>query len=309
MPFWRHACPARGGRILQDQYVIRDYELHGKQIFVFKEHNLAPQAWRQCRPLHGAPPALLTFDHHTDTHLAFLRHMHQQRGGMTPIPWEECVGLANALTSGFRDAENLEQAVQLLRNDEHIDFAIRAGILSHAYVISHDTNPQFEIRSVEYQRWFEEKIRPENLMRGVVPPRPEDRTYHMPSNNILSLGNDHFSKMGIYTEEDRQALALDDRNLAIRMAEIGRIDRALFPAGYDFRNNFILDIDLDYFNTQQSIQPRSPAIFFDIIRRSRIITIATEDDFVLDCRLDGETVTAEGLLEQVMQLVDRALQP
>ena len=228
---------------------------------------------------------------------------------MTPIPWQECVGLADALTSDFRDAEDLMQAVQLLHNDEHIDFAIRAGILSHAYVISHDTNPQFEIHSVEYQRWFDEKIRPENLVRGLVPPQPEDRTYHMPSNKILSLGNDHFSDLDIYTEEDRQALALDDRNLAIRMAEISRINGALFLAGYDFRNNFILDIDLDYFNTQQSIQPRSPTTFFDIVRRSRIITIATEDDFVLDCRLDGETVTAECLLEQLMQLMDRALLP
>lgn len=287
---------------------IQEYNVKGKRVFVFEHHNLAPIAWNKCSQKNSLPPALITLDHHTDTHLAFLRHLHSKRGGLASVPFAQCVAEANDACSKIKSESDIKAAVSFLRNDEQIDFAIRSGVVSHAYVISHDTNPQFVMRSEEYKAWFSEKVKPENLFRGIVPHREPDLHYEMPENRIISLGNDHLYEMNIGYEKGRIDLSLEDVNLVARMEEISRINSSLFPgANYDVMDNFILDIDLDYFNTVASIHPNSSSVFYELIRRSQIITVATEDWFVEECRLEGEELNAPYLLEQGMLHIERAM--
>lgn len=252
-------------------------------------------------------PALVTFDHHTDTHLAFLRHMHRDKDILESIPEHERVAEANRLCSLVKNKRDVENSVSLLRNDEQIDFAIRSGLISHAYVISHETNPQFVMRSKEYKEWLSEKVKLENLIRSIVLQRMPDMNYQMPSNRIISLGNDHFHEMDIASYRERIDLSLEDVNLSARMAEVARINQSLFPASnYDVLSNFILDIDLDYFNTAISINPTSSSVFYELIHRSQIITIATEDGFVQECCIEGEVLDVPYLLERLFQHIERA---
>jgi integrase len=65
------------------------------------------------------------------------------------------------------------------------------------------------------------------------------------------------------------------------MAEIARINAALLPGAPAFSDNFILDIDLDYFNTAKSITPDHRSVFYDLIRRCIGITIAMESYYVI----------------------------
>lgn len=45
-------------------------------------------------------------------------------------------------------------------------------------------------------------------------------------------------------------------------------------------NNYILDIDCDYFKTCKSLAPRSPEIFRRLVRGAEMITISRESDWV-----------------------------
>jgi hypothetical protein len=198
---------------------IQERLVNGKRVFVFEHHNLAPIAWCQSPRMASVAPALVTFDHHTDTHLAFLRHMHRDKDILESIPEHERVAEANRLCSLVKNKRDVENSVSLLRNDEQIDFAIRSGLISHAYVISHETNPQFVMRSKEYKEWLSEKVKLENLIRSIVPQRMPDMNYQMPSNRIISLGNDHFHEMDIASYRERIDLSLEDVNLSARMAE------------------------------------------------------------------------------------------
>lgn len=292
--------------------MIKRLVKHGKTVAIFKDHNLAPIAWRDATSLDGSPPALLTLDHHTDTHIAFLRHIYQSFGNGMPIDIKSEVLIKEAKRLSLEHAQSMDADLsqRMLRNDEHIDFAIRAGIISHANVISRQTNAPFVIRSAEYTAWFKEKNHPRYWIGGVeAPPRPADITYELPENRILSFDNDAFQQQDLKDERSRLNVALEDSNLTPRLQEIQHVNRALFGRGYDFTQNFILDIDLDYFNTRRSIEPTSSAQIRNLIRQAKMITIATEDDFVLSCQMDGENLSATYLLDKLIAIIDSALNP
>jgi len=70
---------------------------------------------------------------------------------------------------------------------------------------------------------------------------------------------------------------------------------------------YILDIDLDYFHTDQSIRPNDLGTFYRLIQGAAGITIATEPWFVMDGRMDGANITSDELLDIVMNYIYAAL--
>lgn len=75
-------------------------------------------------------PAVLTFDHHTDTLSAFGRFASEET---------ERLRLVEAFD--FTDDASVECAVARLRHDEHIDLALRGGVVSRAVIIAHADRP------------------------------------------------------------------------------------------------------------------------------------------------------------------------
>lgn len=287
--------------------MIEVARIKGKKVFIFESHNLAPMAWFSLKSEISRAPALITLDRHTDTLLAFLRHHYQKYRMQPDHPYVERIRLAQEFCAKIKTYRDVEQAVTYLRNDEHIDFAIRAGILSHAYVISHETNPQFITRSEERRAWDIEQSKPENWMGRRHATPPHDATYILPENRIISLDNDYSFSDREYSEKEKIDLALDDLNLKKRMELISIIESSIFP-GHEikFDCDFILDVDLDYFNTRDSINPKNSQIFYRLIRNCVGISIAKETDYVNRCRLKGESVTANELLKKMIKHIESA---
>lgn len=75
----------------------------------------------------------------------------------------------------------------------------------------------------------------------------------------------------------------------------------MFPAG-----GYILDVDLDYFQTRKSIEPEDARTFYRLIRESGIITVALEPACVESGRLEGETITSDFLLARLLEHIEKA---
>ncbi|MBP8275728.1 MAG: UPF0489 family protein [Propionivibrio sp.] len=55
---------------------FKRHAVKGKDIYVVDDHHKALAAWALVRRSLNAAPNLITIDHHTDTHEAFLGHVH-----------------------------------------------------------------------------------------------------------------------------------------------------------------------------------------------------------------------------------------
>ena len=81
-----------------------------------EQHHHVITHWSELRRTLNAPPAVWTLDYHTDTMPCFR--------GEHPAPASDT----------WQDPFAAAEAVKLLRHDEHFDWALRAGIISQAYI-------------------------------------------------------------------------------------------------------------------------------------------------------------------------------
>ena len=86
------------------------------EIAIVEAHHQVITHWNDLRRKLNAAPAVWTLDYHTDTMPCF-RGTHP---APAPDTWQNPAAPA--------------EAVKLLRHDEHFDWAIRAGIISKAYI-------------------------------------------------------------------------------------------------------------------------------------------------------------------------------
>ncbi len=90
------------------------------------EHHHALREWARHRRTVDVPPTLLTFDHHTDTLPAFGRAARSEEERREWIA-----------AFDYHSDASVDAALALLRHDEHIDLALRAGVVSRAVIIAH----------------------------------------------------------------------------------------------------------------------------------------------------------------------------
>jgi hypothetical protein len=133
-------------------------------------------------------------------------------------------------------------------------------------------------------------------------------TYTLPENRMVVLERSYnYSWLDAedYNKSYKNA-AIESRFLQDRLEIIENICRTS-----GIRNlldePFILDIDLDYFNTRKSIAPDDPSIFHDLIRKALAITIVRESACVNQLQIQGEGLTSHFLEEAVMQHIGVAL--
>jgi hypothetical protein len=131
---------------------------------------------------------------------------------------------------------------------------------------------------------------------------PESKIFHVGSGCAVGCEKRSHDEE---CDTEHRAQAIESHYLQVKLEQIKEM--ALTFGITDVLNQaFVLDIDLDYFGSDRSIAPRDPAVFYNLIRRSVAITIATEPRFVRLERLPGETITAETLLPQLKQHIARA---
>lgn len=239
-------------------------------IVVEHHHEVLPH-WAACRRDQPTAPRLLTLDHHTDTSRPFRRHLRRQaraRGQRLTDAMER--QLSDALVAQLDPMEprSIEAAMETLGNDEHVVAAIGAGVIRSAFVIAHNA------ANTAQDTYLEHKI----ICRGVDERRRGGRAWPMPDN------------------------VLETAFLAERLQDFDDIVQA-FDEPLLRDAPFILDIDLDYFNTLRAVRPEAAELIRALAREAVMVTVATEPEFVAHCAVEPG-VTWTRLLADLRTLLE-----
>lgn len=236
-----------------------------KNVYVVQSHHQVLEAW-EVVPLCN----VFTLDYHTDTKEAFGTYAYwradsEVKAGKCNDRGGRKEELIQEKLRGYRKKRLSIQSINAnLRHDEHIDFAVRTGIASKVFVLAHSQN------------------------EGSSNPRVF-QTHHSAFYENQPIVE--------YSAPDGSAdNALSDQVLkeAILKAE------AMVT---NFFDRFILDIDCDYFNTEESLSPESLAVFSRLITQAEIITIAREAECVRICRRKGCELTSDSILKKLLNLI------
>ena len=290
-------------------------EIKGKKIYILEKHNQAALPWAEIAQGCGKLVQLLTLDYHTDTRPAFTKYAGAIYNGKIGNP--DYDDLIDEARNGHiekvekNNSVSVKEAVCNLKDDEQIDFAIRVGILSHAYVIAREKLKD-EIMSNEYIEYSKECEKPEHALNSFTHKlkKPEDKTYSLPSNKIIVLDDNSFELVNYLSGDAREKaskdIAIESKFLAGRIDKIKTICKTADIESID-NGPYILDIDLDYFNTRKSIEPDDPEEFYKLIREAEAITIAKESSCVESLQHDDENLTSDYLLEKLLEHIKKAL--
>lgn len=281
-------------------------DICGKDVFVVDDHHKILAPWALIRRQIGRTPNLITIDHHTDVHEAFLGHACIE----TMESGEDAWALARALSKriDWQDDQSLLWAIERLRHDEHIDAATMSGILNYAFCIQLSDgggNPSIEEKAYEAERQVRWPLPP----RLQFPCRP--MTYDDPENHIFVISHD--CAIGCTRMPHNDDCVVEHGNMII---ELSYLDDQLARGAEMSRcvgiphleaQPYILDIDLDAFHSQKAIKPAAPETLYRLIRNAEAITIATEAECVEELKFDDEPINADMLFDQILRHIEMAV--
>lgn len=275
---------------------MKKHYINGKSVYVFEDHNWALLPWAEISNSLSSIPYLITLDHHTDTHPAFLNYAYwesKQKSEIAAILRAEKCAKINK-----NDTDSLAAAINQLRHDEHIDAAIKSNIITHSFSIQYSNSAGTLSREEEHyieRNHSDIMARIRGEIHRPIPPFnysiPEGRMFLIP--NICAVN----CPRGPHTDEctlDHVNQALEDIFLEDKLSHITQMS---ITSGLGNPNSrpYILDIDLDYFKTLRSAIPLTNSVFYSLIKKAAGITIARETDCVEMLRLEGETITSDQL--------------
>lgn len=234
-------------------------------FFVVESHQEVLRYWADFRKAFESPPRLLTLDHHTDTSKPFRRLFQKQMKSDSSYNFD-FFQKENLDKINYLDPQTVNDAMVDLNNDEHIVAAIKSEIISSALVLAHNA------AKTSLETYLEHKI----ICRTV-------------NEVVTSYGK-------VVPQYDT---VLESSLLEKSIFEFNEIFNLNFePLLFD--KPFILDIDLDYFNTFRSIEPKDASYFKFLASKAGIITVARESKYVESCAIDIG-LTSEHLLTKLKE--------
>lgn len=235
-------------------------------MIVVDSHYKVLTSWAEYRRTLKSAPRLLTLDHHTDTSKPFRNFIAKTIG----LDKSQVENIRSTFLSelNYNDSKSLALAMSRLSNDEHIVTAIKTDIISAALVIAHNAY------DTDINTYNEHKI----ICRAV------DRK---PNSEKLER-----SDYDAVLETSFLEPLIESFNMILNEASEASLED--LP--------YILDIDLDYFNTADSIKPINVSAFKNLAKNAGLITIATEPEYVKHCALDPE-ISSSTLLSALTKII------
>jgi len=278
----------------------------GKDVYMVDDHHQALATWALIRRRLGRAPNLITIDHHTDVHEAFLGHAHLETYESGGDAWALARDLVKRID--WQDDQSLLWAIEHLRHDEHIDAATLSGILNYAFCIQlsdHGGNPSIEQQAYDadrHARWPQPPT---------LPPPCRPMTYGDPENHVFVISHD--CAIGCNRMPHNDDCVVEHGNMIIesiylddQLARGTEMSRCVGIPHLE-REPYILDIDLDAFHSQQAIEPADLTTFYRLIRNAVAITVATEAECVDELKFEGEAIDANILLTRLIEHIKVAI--
>lgn len=252
-------------------------EINGKKIYIVEKHNEILEAWEIYK---NQGYNVITLDSHKDTELCFRMYL-GKNNHLTRELLIDDYSIRN---------KNIEDIIEKLRNDEHIDFATRSKMISKVFVIAYVCG---------------DKKYNDNIFHKEDPGAIANVYNNEP---IIQYNNRHFLESindsnNCPKESDETYIrknALSNEVLNDAISSFKAIDSNCL-------DKYILDIDLDYICTIYAFD-KDLTVFKDLIKNAAAITIAKESDCVknvnndfkdeLDKRLENKKYFAEKLTSE-----------
>ena len=291
---------------LSDEFEHR--VVKGKNISIVDAHHRALAAWALVRRATERSPNLITIDHHTDIHEAFLgyawKEHYEGRAGDEVALREQLV-----VQIDWKDDASLLNAIGKLKHDEHINAATLSGVLDQAYCIQlSDSNGCQSLEQVAYDddrqaRWPAAPMLPFPNRPMTYAPTAE-RIYVIPAPCYIGCTTRPHNDDCV----NRHALEIiEARYLEDQLARGSEISRCFGLPDLEAAP-YILDIDLDAFHSRKAITPDDPSTLHRLIRNARAITIATEPECVDELWHDkNDRMDSNDLLAELMRHIEAAL--
>lgn len=232
---------------------------------IVDSHHKVLTYWADYRKSLKEAPQLITFDHHTDTSPPFRKIINE----LSPNK-EDFLQLQKEHLDkvDFKQTQSIITAIENLNNDEHIITAIKTDIIHSAFVLAHNAQTTDLDTYKEHRVVCHSVEEVDHEKFGKIPNHNTVLESHTINKALL-----HFNQ--ILGENSEEPL---------------------------LSKNFILDIDLDYFNTFDSLEPKSVEKFIELTEKAGLITIATEPDYVKTCAIDNG-LSSDYLLKKVIALI------
>lgn len=245
-----------------------------KKIYIVENHHEVIIPWSEYTSNNeNDAPVLLTFDHHIDTRSAFYRHSRKVAG----LEWRP---IRDQLISNvdINESSSITTALEMLCNDEHIDFALQTGIISDAVVFS--------------------------LMNaGICRDYANSKLYYIdPCYTSKYNKNSHGDECQI----DLYNKVIEGEELLFKLNQINKFIPDFFVSNR-IKEKFILDIDLDCFHTKKAINAVDMSVFNYLVNKAEIITIATEGYYVELEKKDND-INENYLLEKLLAHIENAIE-
>ena len=256
-------------------------KLKKKDVFIVESHNQVLEAWAS-----GGDQNVFSLDYHTDTRRAFQNYSYWRadseiKAGQPYSHEQRTKELTDHKINQYLENEiTIQQINDNLKHDEHLDFSVRTDIIDTVFILSTNSNVTSSNPNV-------------HIVDGTTEYQGQRIIEYSPS-CIPGCEKD------IHDEECRISRAessIEDTFLedAVLQAEI---------ISSSFFNRYILDIDCDYFNTEESLYPGEYETFKNLIREAEFITIALESECVKICRHDGSHLDSETILTRLITLIE-----
>ncbi len=293
--------------------------IKNKDIYIVENHHHVLEPWAIYRKESTEAPILITLDHHTDCHSSFLSYCGNkyQRENQENIDKREVCMKMEVQNIDYNDVHTVKDAIEKLKHDEHIDTAIKSGIIKNAFVISYQGHSD-EPMSFKEQKRIKEAFSYEAISARIKGepyvfdykegyPESESGIYILAANCWIGDANVHSAPHDDTCTKPHYDQAIESIYLQDKLNTINKMKPGLVVDN-KLTEEYILDIDLDYFHTLKSINPEKLDVFYDLIKKAKIITVAVEPVCVEMLKYEGEEINSSLLLSCLLAHIENALQ-